>query len=99
MLEIDEDGNRCWYDEKHQLHRIGGPAVEYINGTKCWAVNGKRHRGDGPAIERHNGEMHWYVNGKLHRIDGPAIETVNGTKMWYLNGKSYTEAKYKKKVG
>lgn len=34
------------------LHRVNGPAVEFINGTKEWWVNGKLHREDGPAIEK-----------------------------------------------
>ena len=27
-LKVDEDGNKRWYNDKGELHRIGGPAVE-----------------------------------------------------------------------
>jgi hypothetical protein len=73
-------------NEKGQLHRLDGPAIEDSHGTKAWYVNGKRHRLDGPAIERANGYKAWYVNGKRHRLDGPAIERANGYKAWCVNG-------------
>ena len=49
-------------NEKGQLHRVDGPAVEYINGNKYWFINGKRHREDGPAIEYNNGNKSWFLN-------------------------------------
>jgi hypothetical protein len=49
-------------NEKGQLHRVDGPAVEYINGNKYWFINGKRHREDGPAIEYGSGYKSWYLN-------------------------------------
>ena len=27
-----------------ELHRLDGPAIESINGTKCWYINGLKHR-------------------------------------------------------
>ena len=50
MLEIDEDGNRFWLNEKGFKHREDGPACEYANGTKIWYVNGLKHREDKPAL-------------------------------------------------
>ena len=44
------------------LHREDGPAVERINGSKEWLVNGKRHRVDGPAIIHDNGNLEWWLN-------------------------------------
>lgn len=92
----DECGTVSWYDFDHpnRLHRVGGPAVEDINGDKHWYLNGKCHRVDGPAVECANGTKYWYFNGKLHRFDGPAIEYVGGGKIWYLNGESLTEAEF-----
>ncbi len=42
------------------LRRVDGPAIEYVNGDKCWYQNGKLHRDDGHAVEWANGQS---VNG------------------------------------
>lgn len=83
---IDEFGNKYWRNEAGLFHREGGPAIEYSNGHKEWALNGELHREDGPAIEYANGDKYWYLNGELHREDGPAIEFASGGKEWWLNG-------------
>jgi hypothetical protein len=83
-------------NENGRRHRVDGPAVEYVNGTKAWFLNGERHRTDGPAVEWSDGTKFWFLNGKRHRTDGPAIEYSNGTKEWYLNGERITEKKYLK---
>jgi len=84
--EIDEDGNIRYYNEKGQLHRLDGPAVEYTDGSKEWWVNGDPHRLDGPAIERADGTRVWLVNGVGHRLDGPAVEYPDGYKEWWIRG-------------
>ena len=84
--EVGEDGTVWYYDEKGDLHREDGPALERADGAKAWYRNGKRHREDGPAIEDADGTKVWYRNGERHREDGPAIEYPNGTTMWYRNG-------------
>ncbi len=90
-----EFNNRIEYLNKlGQLHRVNGPAVEWVDGTKSWWINGKLHREDGPAIELSDGSKIWYIHGELHRIDGPAIECPNGAKEWYINGKKLTESEY-----
>jgi len=48
-----------------QLHRLNGPAMERVDGTKYWYVNGKLHRTDGPVIEWSDGTKSWCVNGNL----------------------------------
>jgi hypothetical protein len=53
-----------WFNDKGELHRLDGPAVEGANGYKAWFVNDKLHRLDGPAIERANGFKEWYLFGK-----------------------------------
>jgi len=75
-----------WRNEKGQLHRLDGPAIEWANGAKTWYQNGQRHRLDGPAVESASGTMHWFQNGQRHRLDGPAVELANGAKYWYQNG-------------
>ena len=74
-----------YHNDEGQLHRVDGPAIEWIDGGKEWWLNDKRHREDGPAVEWDNGSKVWYLNGKLHREDGPAAEYDNGDKEWYLN--------------
>lgn len=99
MLEIDKNGNRRWFNEKGQLHREDGPAVECSDGDKEWWIDGNKHRIDGPAVEGFDGTKCWYVNGLRHRIYGPAMEWNDGSGAWYVNGIQYTEEEYKKKVG
>lgn len=77
---------KFYRNHKDELHREGGPAVEWPDGTQIWYLNGKVHREDGPAIERPSGMKEWWVNGELHREGGPAIEWADGNVSWYLNG-------------
>jgi hypothetical protein len=84
--ELNEFGNKYWRNEKGELHRLDGPAIEFVNGDKNWYVNGKLHRDDGPALENVNGYKAWYKKDKLHRLDGPAREFANGHKEWWING-------------
>lgn len=88
-VTVDEDKTISWYNDKGQLHRLDGPAVEWADGDKEWWVEGKPHRLDGPAVEWANGAKWWYVESKLHRLDGPAIEWADGTKEWYVNDKRH----------
>jgi hypothetical protein len=64
MKKVDGEGTTRWYNEKGQIHREDGPAVECLNGTKHWFRNGKRHREDGPATEWSDGIGFWYIYGK-----------------------------------
>ena len=86
---IDSNGTKNW-ELNGDLHREGGPAVEWASGTKFWYQNGKLHREDGPAVESANGNKFWYTHDKRHRIDGPAVEYADGYKAWYINGKELT---------
>jgi hypothetical protein len=74
-----------WRNDKGELHREDGPAIEYISGNKSWYINGKLHRLDGPALILTNGNR-WYCNGKLHRLDGPAVTFNNNRYCWYIDG-------------
>lgn len=62
-IKIDTSGNRYYRNAASQLHRICGPAVELVDGTKFWFQNGKLHREDGPAMVYPNGAWSWYLNG------------------------------------
>jgi hypothetical protein len=94
---VDEQGNKFWYHNDN-LHRLDGPAVEYVDGSKEWYVDDKCHRTDGPAVEYASGTKCWYVDGKRHRTDGPAVEYASGTKCWYHDGDELTEAQWRKRV-
>jgi hypothetical protein len=80
------------YENEGSLHCLSGPAIEYVDGTQEWWVNGLLHREDGPAVIRKNlGNLdnQWYLNGQLHRENGPAVEYANGTEEWYREGKRH----------
>jgi hypothetical protein len=96
-VTVENDGSILWY-QNGQLHRLDGPAFEYVSGSKFWYQNGVYHRVDGPAVEWANGFKAWYQNGKPHRLDGPAIEYPDGAKFWYIEGKKYTEEEFNKKI-
>lgn len=87
---IDVDGDVFWYKDG-QLHREGGPAIEYVNGGKTWWLNGKRHREDGPALEYPDGRREWYRNGMQHREYGPAVEHPDGHREWWFNNQLHRE--------
>jgi len=84
---INRYGDIYWRLPNRNLHREGGPAVEYINGTKYWFINGLVHREGAPAIEYGNGRKEWWIHGLKHKTDGPAIEWANGAKEWWVDGK------------
>ena len=97
-IEVDEDGTRRYFNTAGQFHRIGGPAVEYADGSKAWWQKGLRHRTDGAAVEHANGTKAWFQNGLRHRTGGPAIEYASGRKMWYINGEELSEAEFNQAV-
>jgi hypothetical protein len=89
---VDHDGTKRWYNEKNQLHREDGPAIEGSDGTKYWYKNGKLHREDGPAIEYADGKKEWWVYGEQYTEEGvekmekvfPILKNIfNFTKSWY----------------
>ena len=63
---VNNVGDVVYYDEKTQLHRLNGPAIEWADGKrKAWYVNGQLHRLDGPAVDFGDDYKAWYVKGKL----------------------------------
>jgi hypothetical protein len=63
-IYINKDGDKFYHKDKEMMiyHREDGPAIEYVDGSKDWYLNGKRHREGGPAIEYANGNKYWYLN-------------------------------------
>jgi len=85
---INNAGTRLWFLPSkgiNYIHRLDGPAVEHMNSTKEWWVDGKRHRIGRPAILYRDGTKEWWVDGKRHRLSGPAINS-GWTRQWYIDG-------------
>lgn len=80
---IDCHGIKIWTNKNGQYHRIDGPAIEYVDGSKFWYKNGLLHRTDGPACEYASGRQYWYLSSK---------------RCWYLNGEKMTEEEFDKAV-
>lgn len=76
-----------------QLHRVDGPAVEYIDGSYEWLSCGRPHRVDGPAIRTQDTVL-YLVHGYLHCTHGPAKICDDGRRFWYLWGNSITERQH-----
>lgn len=60
-----------WRNQNDELHRLSGPAVEWMSGDKLWYVDGKLHRLDGPAVEWDSVEWEernkeWWIEGKQY---------------------------------
>jgi len=49
-VTVDKYKTIRWFNDKDQLHRLDGPALECADGTKAWWVKDKLHRLDGPAM-------------------------------------------------
>ena len=39
-IEVDCHGNRFYYNSADLLHRTDGPAIEWVDGSKEWWING-----------------------------------------------------------
>lgn len=63
-LKVDDAGTRRYYNSAGQLHRLHGPAVEFLSGERWWYRNGKLHRTDGPAIISKTGIPSFWLNGE-----------------------------------
>ena len=61
---LESGGNIIWKNDKGEFHRISGPAIENINGSKAWLVNGKLHCEDGPAFQYANGINKYFLEGE-----------------------------------
>lgn len=62
--------DRTEWHQAGKLHRDGGPAIEYNDGTKKWYKYGKVHRDDGPAIIYGDRCERWYIKGYEYTKDG-----------------------------
>jgi len=95
-IHITKYGHKIYYKDRAMTirHRLDGPAIESLDGSKAWCVDGKPHRLDGPAFEYSDGYKEWCVDGKRHRLDGPAVEYADGSKVWYVDDKRLSEEQF-----
>lgn len=82
-MYINEYGDKLWRNEKGELHREDGPAIEYPDGYKQWYINGKRHRADGPAIEGLYQLKKKYTSTNDYLLD---VVKANSYNKWYYDG-------------
>ena len=61
-VKVTDDGT-IKFLQQGKLHRLDGPAIEYLDGHKEWWLNGKLHRLDGPAIEFIDGHTAYVIEG------------------------------------
>lgn len=74
-VEIDQHGTQRWYAKrrwwnlKKRLHRINGPAIEYLNGHKRWFLNGREYDEAGwrRRVSRNKSDI-IEVDGKLYKL-------------------------------
>ena len=62
--ETFDNGTIIHYNDNHQMHRDGAPAVEYTDGGTVWYKNGELHNDDGPSVKYADGGKEWHLNGK-----------------------------------
>jgi len=63
-VKVYNNGEKYWY-QNDELHRVGGPAVEYSNGTKCWYLEGQEL-----TEAEFNARTKPSCSGKVVEIDG-----------------------------
>jgi len=80
-MKIDKNGNIFYRNSKEYLHRVDGPAIEYINGDKYWYKEGQLHRADGPAIEYINGDKYWDISD-IHLEEKEFNSWINRIKVF-----------------
>ena len=87
-LEIDEEGNRFWRDDDNLFHREDGPAIECVDGSKEWWIDGAPHRTDGPAVDHANNLYEWWINDEkvaasFGMLSAGLTTRADGTLIYY----------------
>lgn len=85
-MTSNSDGSITYYDNHGQLHRLGGPAIIYLDGDIEYWIHGNLHRIGAPAFMTPDGAESWWLHGNCHRTDGPARTKDDGTQEWWING-------------
>lgn len=79
-VEIDFKGIKRYFDDEGELHRDGGPAKIYLNGTKEWSVNGKWkmtwHSYGSVYVKQSNFKTFWQEPNGIKQYDNEDCETI-----------------------
>jgi len=94
-IEIDELGTKRYLNDEGQHHRLDGPAVEYLDGSKYWYINRISHRNIDPSDKWSDREKYWWFKGERHRVGGSYGSVY---KPWCIHNKEYTKKEYFNKV-
>jgi len=94
-VKVDEYGDKLYLNDEDKIHRLDGPALECLNGSKYWYINGNKHRNIDPYVEWSDGEKFWWFKGERHRVGG---SFYSYSKWWYIHGKEYIKQQYFNKV-
>jgi hypothetical protein len=74
-------GVYSWRNEKGQLHRLDGPAIEFSCGTKAWYKDGQLHRVDGPAVESPDKTRNeWHLEGRFYSDKNLFFESLTDSQ-------------------
>lgn len=88
-----------YYRLSEKLHKISGPAIEYVNGKFGFFLHGESFSETdwrnavglpelaGPVVDELGSEIWRNEKSSYHRLDGPSIIHNNGEKIWYAFGK------------
>ena len=78
IVAIYFNGNKIWYNNKYQYHRLGGlPAVELNDGSKVYWENDTLHRVNGPAVDCIKYKEYWIFNKEY--TEKEYYEIINNT--------------------
>jgi len=94
-IEVDEFGTKRYFNDEGEHHRLDGPAVESLNGTKVWHINGNHHRNIDISIEYSNRTKFWHFKGKRHRVGGSFSLKY---ERWFIHDEEYAKKDYYNKV-
>lgn len=65
MVEKYDASAKEWFRPSDgKLHRIGAPAVIWLDGTEVWYKDGVIHNDNGPAYTTRDGEKNFYLFGE-----------------------------------
>lgn len=95
-MKTIEFGNTFWHNEKNELHREDGPAIEWYDGSKIYMVNGKTHKEDGPAVIWANGNKEYWLNGIRYYTEKDFLKKILEDKINSFKNNNLRWKKYQR---
>ena len=95
--DVDNYGVKRYLNHRGQLHRVYGPAMEYVIEPLAW---NQYYTFADIALKYRTGEKvkEWYQNSQRHRTDGPAVEYSGGYHEYWIYGKHYSKRQFNKLI-